>query len=138
MPRRAASTRLAFSAIDADRFFATFRALKAEAGDEGLRRHHDLHGKPQAVGRGQGPPGAVADAAQAADRGQDRRHRVGLPVKVRASLIPMAALHHDGGDSLLLVSPLAPQMVVAADYGRAGRPDLSLVNLANARTGGAQ
>ncbi|MEI9905452.1 MAG: hypothetical protein WDN06_17055 [Asticcacaulis sp.] len=60
-----------------------------------------------------------------------------LPPRVRATLAPMAAITRPDGVSLLLMSPLAPNLVVAADYGADGKgePGWELVNLANATTG---
>ncbi len=60
-----------------------------------------------------------------------------LPPRVRATLAPMAAITRPDGASLLLMSPLAPNLVVAADYGADGKgePGWELVNLANATTG---
>jgi len=58
-----------------------------------------------------------------------------LPMAVRASLAPAAAIEGPDGVSLLLVSPLYPTLYVTADFGPAGaggRPQLSILNLANA------
>lgn len=57
----------------------------------------------------------------------------GLPVAIRGSLTPVAAIAHDAGSSLLLVSPLFPELLIAADFAAPGVMDLqalALVNLA--------
>jgi hypothetical protein len=56
-----------------------------------------------------------------------------LPMAVRASLAPAAAIEGPDGPSLLLVSPLYPSLYVTADYDPAlSRPQLAILNLANA------
>ena len=58
-----------------------------------------------------------------------------LPIVVRASLTPAAAIMRPDGASLLLVSPLDPDIVVTADFAdtsSTGRATLGLINLGNA------
>jgi hypothetical protein len=56
-----------------------------------------------------------------------------LPLNVRTSLTPVAAIAHDDGASLLMVSPLFPSLMVMADFGGDARlKGLGIVDLTHA------
>lgn len=58
-----------------------------------------------------------------------------IPARVRNTFVPVAALMRSDGGSVLLVSPLMPQLCIAADFDNASKPELkrlTLVNLAQA------
>lgn len=54
-----------------------------------------------------------------------------LPARVRATFVPVAALMRSDGGSVLLVSPLMPQLCVAADFDSAQKPELKQLTLVN-------
>jgi len=133
-----AVARLTFAALDANRFFATVAPLKAQAGDEAFASITPWLGSLRPWGEDKVRLAQWKTLHRRLAGGQTGAPVSSLPPQIRASLIPMGAIRHDGGDALLLVSPLAPQILVAADYGARSTPDLYLVNLANARTEAAQ
>lgn len=134
-----ASARTSFASLDSDRFFAALGPLKLQASDEAFAQVTDRMASLKPWGSDKSRLAQWKSLHKRLAEGKAGGTVSALPPTIRASLVPMAALQRDGGgDSLLLISPLAPQMVVAADYSKGGQPDISLVNLANARTGDAQ
>jgi|GEM_PF-4327311 hypothetical protein len=58
-----------------------------------------------------------------------------LPATVRATFAPITGFRRNNGSSLLFGTPLFPQIIIAADFDGANRPNLkslTLLNLANA------
>ena len=136
LARNAAVAHIAFALLDSGPFFDAFASVKTPASDQAYQSVTAWMGSLRPWGEDK----ARLKQWQALHRdlaeGKTGGTVAALPPKVRATLVPMGAITSADGPALLLVSPLAPQMVVAADYNGHGRPKLSLINLANA--GGAQ
>ena len=73
--------------------------------------------------------------AMLAEGGKSAGPVANFPAPVRASLTPLGAITYEGGTSLLMASPLFPEITIAAEFdvGGGNFKSLSVTNLAQAR-----
>ncbi len=136
LARNASVARVAFALLDSGPFFDAFAPARATAGDQACQSVKAWMGSLRPWGEAKAHLKQWQALHKDLATGRTGGTVAALPPRVRATLVPMGAITSADGPALLLVSPLAPQMVVAADYSGHGKPRLSLINLANA--GGAQ
>lgn len=138
LAHNAAVAHIAFTTLDSYAFFDAFDNVRGPAGNEAYASVTAWMGSLRPWGEDKTHLKQWRALHKDLAEGRTGGNVAALPPRVRATLVPMGAITTADGPALLLVSPLAPQMIVAADYSGHGKPRLSLVNLANAQTGGAQ